>query len=397
MPFTPQDREFMLRALALAACGEGYVEPNPMVGAVLVKGSRIIGQGYHARFGGPHAEPAALAAARDQGNDPRGATLYVTLEPCAHHGKTPPCAPAVIEAGVARVVMATRDPLRATHPQDAAGLEQAAIETALGLCREEAILLNAPFFKRAATGLPFVIAKWAMSADGKIASRSGASQWISSRESRELVHRVRGRVDAIVVGSHTAQMDDPLLTCRDAEVRRVAQRVVLCGASVPSLDSRLVQTAKKAPVLLAYPEGAPPEGMDALTDAGCEALPVPGAEGHVDVQGLLRALGERGASNVLVEGGAEVLGSFLDADAVDKVLVFVAPIVLGGAEAVSAVGGRGAQSVQAATRMAGETRLADEREMIAARPETLLRMIGGDVFIEGWCTDPLAQDWSADI
>jgi len=401
-----QDRLYMQRALRLAARGRGLVEPNPMVGAVLVKGGRIIGEGYHRRFGGPHAEVLALEAARSGGFDPAGATLYVTLEPCAHHGKTPPCAPALVRAGVARVVTAMLDPLRERHAAEAQGpggrtglevLRAAGIPVEVGLCGGAAAMLNAPFLKLAATGLPLVIAKWAMSLDGRIATRTGASRWISGAASRRLVHELRGRVDAVVIGVGTALRDDPLLTCREAPARRVAARVVLCGRRVPEAGSRLVRTARRVPVVLAYPEPRPPRGLEALGAAGCELLPVPAgaADGaRVDPRCLLEALARRGATSVLVEGGAEVLGSFFERRLVDRALVFVAPLVIGGRQAVGAVGGRGPEGLEEALCAPGETAPWSEDDMPSA-PQTRVRVLGRDVLLDAWLRDPRAWAPSA--
>ncbi len=393
----------MERALRLAARGQGRVEPNPMVGAVIVKDGRVIGEGYHERFGGPHAEIAALGAARSAGGDPAGGTLYVTLEPCAHYGKTPPCAPAVAAAGLQRVVIATLDPLWRRHGDLASkataatlaerGLDilaRSGIETRVGLCQDEAAVLNAPFFKKSAVGLPLVIAKWAMSADGKIATRTGASRWISCAESRGIVHELRGRVDAIVVGSATARRDDPLLTCRQGEPRRTAARVVLCGRHVPPVTLQLVRTARQVPVLVAYPEEKPPEGLETLREAGCTLLSLPGNKrraGRVDVGSLLEALARRDASSVLVEGGREVLGSFFDEGHVDRVMVFVAPFVIGGSEAVTAVGGRGVESISAAVPFVGSAALLGGGEG-DWQGRTNVRLVGRDVLIEAWVSDP---------
>jgi len=414
----------MRRALELAALGRGRVEPNPMVGAVIVKEGRVLGEGFHAVFGGPHAEIVALRNVEEQPADvphegesaselcvpsrnnlPRaaGSTLYVTLEPCAHYGKTPPCAPAIVEAAVARVVVATVDPLAPVHAASSrtasatatggtAVLRQAGIKTDTGLCRDEAVMLNAAFFKRSCTSLPLVIAKWAMSADGKIATRAGASRWISCPDSRRMVHELRGRVDAIVVGRGTVARDDPLLTCREGEACRTAMRVVLCGRGAPNLSCNLVRTVAEAPVLLAHVEGAAPEGLEALEASGCELLPLPVAKGEpgaVDLRSLLSALGARGASNVLVEGGRHVLGSFFDERLVDKVMIFVAPFVIGGAEAVTAVGGRGVESVKAAIPLIGREFLPFAEETLPQAPQTTVRPVGRDVLIESWITDPM--------
>jgi len=363
----------MARAIALAEQGRGSTEPNPMVGAVLVRDGAIVAEGFTQPYGGPHAEVVALRAA---GARAEGATMYVTLEPCAHYGKTPPCAPAVAEAGIERVVIAVRDPTPKTQGKGLAELEGRGVDVAVGLCRREAVRQNAGFFKLAAVGRPLVIAKWAMSADGKIATRTGASRWISGPQAREAVHRVRGQVDCIMVGAGTAGADDPLLTCRDAERRRTAARLVVCGRRAPAADSRLVSTVKEAPVLLAYAEGAAPEGLTEAERAGCEPLPVPPdpeAPGRVDLGALLDELGRREMTNVLVEGGSELLGNLFDAGLVDRAMVFVAPVIIGGRDAPTAVAGRGAEAMGQAVRL-------QEASSIP---------VGRDVLLEGWVVDPI--------
>jgi diaminohydroxyphosphoribosylaminopyrimidine deaminase/5-amino-6-(5-phosphoribosylamino)uracil reductase len=391
----------MEKALSLAAKGRGYVEPNPMVGAVIVKDGGIIAEGCHARFGGPHAEVAALQDARRRGMETSGATLYLTLEPCAHYGKTPPCAPALVEAGLKRVVMATLDPLWVQHASRAAGrpagrgmelLLEAGISVETGLCQDEAVLLNAGFFKLARTALPLVIAKWAMSADGKIATRTGSSRWISCADSRRLVHELRGMVDAILVGSSTVERDDPLLTCREAEPRRIATRVALCGSKAPSAQAQLVRTARLAPTILAFAEGHEPPGLAALKGEGCELLPLPasqhGGEG-VDLRSLLASLAKRGASNVLVEGGREVLGSFFDDGLIDRVMIFIAPFIIGGREAVGAVGGRGVENIKNAVPFAGRSIVLCQEENSLPALRTTVRQVGRDLLVEGWISNPL--------
>ena len=366
----------MQKALSLAVRGEGCVEPNPMVGAVVVREGGIVGQGYYKAFGGPHAEVVAIQRA---GELARGAQMYVTLEPCDHYGKTPPCAPMVARAGLARVVAATRDPTSKTPGGGVKVLRDAAVTVEVGLCAEEALRVNAAFFKKCRTGLPLVTAKWAMSSDGKTATRTGASQWISSERSRALVHRLRGRMDAIVVGGTTALRDDPLLTCRQGRVRRTARRVVVCGRNVPGSRSRLVQTADQVPLVLAFPATNPPPGLRELRDACCELLPLPAcADGpdSVDPGSLVAALGEQGATNVLVEGGAALLGSFLDEGLVDRVMVFVAPVLIGGRDAVSAVGGKGAAEVGQALRLL----------------KASWRRVGPDMLLDGWLVDP--AEWA---
>ncbi len=339
---------WMRRALAEAARGLGAVEPNPMVGAVVVRDGQIVGVGHHARFGGPHAEVIALEAA---GESARGATVFVTLEPCCHHGKTPPCTDALIEAGVARVVAATADPFTSVAGGGFARLDEAGIAVEVGLLAEEARHLNAPYLKRLTTGRPFVTAKWAMTLDGKIAARSGQSAWISGPRSRALVHEVRGRMDAIVVGVGTAVADDPLLTARPPGPR-VATRVVLDASARLPLRGKLATTANDVPVIVAATLSAPPERVHNLRGLGVRVLELPeAAPGRVDVLALLDELGRRGMTNVLVEGGGRVLGSFFDAGQVDEVDVFIAPIVEGGSHDHTPARGLGVDGMSDALRL----------------------------------------------
>jgi diaminohydroxyphosphoribosylaminopyrimidine deaminase/5-amino-6-(5-phosphoribosylamino)uracil reductase len=311
-------------ALALAARGRGAVEPNPMVGATIVKGRRIIAQGFHRRFGGPHAEVEAL---RKAGRRARGAELFVTLEPCSHFGKTPPCADAIIAAGIKRVVIAMKDPFKLVRGRSIARLRSAGIRVDVGLLGARARELNAPFIRLRTSGLPYVIAKYAMTADGNIATASGDSHWISCETSRRIVHYLRGRVDAIVIGVDTAVADDPLLTARPAG-RRVPARIVLDSSARLPQRLRLVRTAKAAPLIVAVTSVATPKRVKALRSRGAEVLVLPG-RGRVDVRALLRELGRREMTNVLVEGGAKVLGSFFAAGLVDECLIFIAPKIAG--------------------------------------------------------------------
>jgi diaminohydroxyphosphoribosylaminopyrimidine deaminase/5-amino-6-(5-phosphoribosylamino)uracil reductase len=324
---TPQsDLELiaMRRALAEARRGEGFVEPNPMVGAVLIRDGKILAAGYHARFGGPHAEIAALEAA---GEEAKGATLVVTLEPCCHFGKTPPCADAVIRAGVRRVVAAMRDPFPRVSGGGFDRLRASGIEVEVGLLESAARALNAPFLKRVHTGRPFVTAKWAMTLDGKTATASGDSRWISNARSRSLVHETRGRVDGVLVGIGTALADNPALTARPPGPRAAA-RIVLDSRGRLPLGGVLVQTAGELPVIVAVTEHAPAESIAMLQDAGCTVLSFGG--GQVPIGPLLDELGRRGMTNLLVEGGGRVQGAFLDAGEVDAVDVFIAPRIAGG-------------------------------------------------------------------
>ncbi len=331
------DRQCMARALALAARGEGYVEPNPMVGCVIARNGRVVAEGWHRRFGGPHAEIEALHSAGTQAAD---ATLYVTLEPCCHHGKTPPCTEAILRARPRRVVVAHCDPFPAVSGQGIAALRSAGITVDVGLCEREARALNAPFLKRVATGRPWVIGKWAMSWDGKLATSSGDSRWISSNASRAIVHRLRGRVDAILVGRGTAERDDPLLTARPPGPR-MATRIVLDSHAQLSLNSQLVRSARDIPVLLAAGPNVPVAARRALEAAGCEVWAGQSADLGDRFGELLDYLGTRGMANVLVEGGAEVLGTLFDGQYLDEVHVFMAPKLIGGREAPGPLGGTG--------------------------------------------------------
>jgi diaminohydroxyphosphoribosylaminopyrimidine deaminase/5-amino-6-(5-phosphoribosylamino)uracil reductase len=341
---TETDRQWMARALTLAEAGRGYVEPNPLVGAVVVREGQLVGEGFHQRYGQAHAEVHALAAA---GPAARGATLYVTLEPCCHHGKTPPCTDAILRAGIRRVVAAMTDPFPEVAGRGTAILRRAGVAVEVGLLEREARRLNAPYLKLLATGRPYVHAKWAMTLDGKIATRTGDSKWISNEASRRRAHELRGRMDAIVVGIGTILADDPLLTARPPGPRTPV-RIVLDSAGRLPTNCRLLQTVGEAPVLVVT-AGARPEQ---LLHGGAEVLALPGQEGRTDVNALLKILGDRQMTNILVEGGAAVLGSFRDAGTLDEVHVYIAPRLAGGAEARPAIAGQGAEHIQDALALA---------------------------------------------
>jgi diaminohydroxyphosphoribosylaminopyrimidine deaminase/5-amino-6-(5-phosphoribosylamino)uracil reductase len=342
------DLDFMDLALTLAEHGRGAVEPNPLVGAVVVQKGQVVGVGHHERFGGPHAEVNALAAATDQA---RGGALYVTLEPCCHQGKTPPCTDAILRAGIARVVAAIRDPFPRVDGGGLAALRAAGVTVELGPRAEAAGRLNAPYLKRLATGLPYVTAKWAMTLDGKTAAASAASQWISAPGCRALVHQLRGRMDAIVVGIGTVLADDPQLTARPPGPRTAVRVVADSQARLP-LDSRLVQTAGDVPVLVAVLPAAPADRRQALQERGCEVVIVPGGSPPgVPISPLLEELGRRGMTNVLVEGGGKLIGSFLDAGQVDVVEAYIAPIIEGGDHAHTPARGRGVLQMADAARL----------------------------------------------
>jgi diaminohydroxyphosphoribosylaminopyrimidine deaminase / 5-amino-6-(5-phosphoribosylamino)uracil reductase len=331
-------RHWMRRALALAERGRGYVEPNPLVGAVVVRDGQIVGEGWHQRFGEAHAEVNAIAEA---GEAARGATLFVTLEPCCHRGKTPPCTEALLRAGVARVVLAMLDPFPLVSGQGAAQLRAAGVTVEEGMVEAEARRLNAPYLTLLHNGRPFVLAKWAMTLDGKIATRTGDSQWISNNESRRRVHELRGRMDAILIGIGTALADDPQLTARPPGPR-TATRIVLDRHCRLPLTSHLAKTASIVPTLIVTTPTAPAEAVAALEAMGCEVLRLP------DVASLLAELGRRRMTNLLVEGASGVLGSFLDAQLIDEVHVFIAPRLAGGAAARTPIGGLGVETISQA-------------------------------------------------
>ncbi|MGQ0635540.1 MAG: bifunctional diaminohydroxyphosphoribosylaminopyrimidine deaminase/5-amino-6-(5-phosphoribosylamino)uracil reductase RibD [Planctomycetaceae bacterium] len=375
--------DVMARALELARRGEGFVEPNPLVGAVVVDERRqLLGEGWHERFGGPHAEIQALAQA---GARARGATLFVTLEPCSHVGKTPPCVDAVLHAGISRVVVAMVDPFPLVAGQGVARLRDAGVAVEVGMHLDRAQALTAPYRKLLATTMPWVHAKWAMTLDGKIASRSGHSQWISNDDSRSVVHRLRGRMDAIVIGIGTAEADDPLLTARPPGPR-TATRVVVDRfarlALMPQLQ--LWQTAKTVPALVAAGPDAPRDRVACLQQAGFEVVEIPCREGagsvaetgsakgpslpaSLDLAALLREFGRRRFTNVLVEGGSATLGAFFDARLIDEVHAFVAPKLIGGRDAKTAIAGTGDELIPRG----------------ASLTSTSVEVLGGDVYIHG--------------
>ena len=400
----------MRRALELAAGGRGRVEPNPMVGAVIVRDDKIVGEGFHERFGAPHAEPNAIAAA---GEACLGATLYITLEPCTApsrsrksagafdcglrngesgmgnrvvppasslqpkasglastrnlpfdlaHGpepvegqseirsqkkKTPPCCDAVIRAGLRQVVIGARD---VTQEAAVPRLEAAGIEVVTGVLEEDCKALIAPFLKLRLERRPYVIAKWAMPADGKIGTVTGDSQWVSSEEARNLVHTWRGEMNAVLVGAGTVRKDDPLLTCRIPGGRNPF-RIVLDSQATLALSSKLAQTVCEAPLLVACHESAPEAHRHRLADAGCRVLPLQGEGRRPDPAALLDVLGAEEMTYLMIEGGGEVLAAFFEERLIDEVRIFIAPKLAGGTSAPTPIGGKGIASMADALRL----------------------------------------------
>lgn len=337
----PDDAGFMRRALELARRGWGRTSPNPMVGAVVVRDGRVVGEGWHAAFGAPHAEPVALAAA---GERARGATLYATLEPCTHHGKTPPCVEAILAAGVRRVVVAARDP----NPVASGGLERlaaAGVETAWGVQERAARELNAPFFFAFGADRPWVTLKLALSLDGALTDAARSRAWLTGPAARAEVHRLRAGSDALAIGVGTALNDDPALTVRDVEPPRVPPvRVVFDRAARLPLDGVLARTARDVPVVV-LAERAPEERVAPLRARGVEVLVAPA------LPDALRALARRGVRSLFVEGGAGIAGALLGHDLVDRLIIFQAPVLLG-AGALPAFGEAPAAMVERARRLA---------------------------------------------
>lgn len=328
-------KRYLDLAARVASRGLGLVEPNPMVGAVIVGDNRVIGVGHHRRYGTLHAERDAIANCRARGHDPAGATLYCTLEPCSHHGKQPPCTEAIIEAGIGRVVIARRDP-NAVSRGGCEILTRAGVEVLLSDASINAMRVSDPFLHRLATGRPWVIAKWAQTIDGRVATRTGESQWISGPACRRRVHRLRAKVDAILIGVGTAIADDPMLTARDCpSVRRIAKRVVLDTHGRLGLDSRLVATAGEIPTLVYTAE------PDRFMGSGCEVIASPTRDGRIDLVPVLEQLRRvHGVSTLLVESGPTLLGSLFEHELIDEAVVHVAPSVMGDDRGRPAVQGR---------------------------------------------------------
>jgi diaminohydroxyphosphoribosylaminopyrimidine deaminase/5-amino-6-(5-phosphoribosylamino)uracil reductase len=348
--FLKTDHVHLERAIELAERGRGRTSPNPLVGAVVVKDGAVVGEGHHAAWGAPHAEREALAACR--GADVRGGTLYVSLEPCCHHGRTPPCTDAILEAGLARVVVGSDDPTEKAAGRGLGILRDEGVEVTVagGELAARARLLNQPFRKHARTGRPFVRFKSAMTLDGKVATSAGDSKWISGEASRELAHRWRAECDAVAVGIGTVLSDDPRLTARVDDVPRQPRRIVFDSEARLPLRSQLVRGAREAPLTVVVSRAAPRLATDALEAAGAEVIVATGANEPARVRSALAQLGATGVTSILLEGGPHLAGAFLDAGEVDDIRLFVAPVVLGGAAARDPIEGEGVERIAQAVR-----------------------------------------------
>ena len=344
------DTELMRRAIGLARNGIGFVNPNPLVGAVIAKDGRIIGEGWHARYGEPHAERNAL---RDCKGSPQGAVMYVTLEPCCHTGKQPPCTDAIIDAGIAKVVVGSDDPNPLVAGNGIRLLEEAGIEVVRGFLQEECDALNSIFFHYIRTKTPYVIMKIAMTADGKTATRAGLSRWITGEESRRHVHETRKRCAGIMVGIGTVLADDPTLTCRIENPSNPARIICDSNLQIP-LDCKLVATAKDIPTYIAACT-LDHRKAEQLEKRGVHVLEIISSDGRVNLKSLMRRLGSLGIDSVLLEGGAALHEAALRAGIVQHVQVYIAPKMFGGVSAKSAVGGLGVYEVDEAYRLTRPT------------------------------------------
>lgn len=360
------EQKYMKRAIALSKLGMGYTNPNPLVGAVIVKDGRIIGEGYHAYYGGPHAE---INAFENAGEDVRGGVLYVTLEPCSHYGKTPPCAEAIVEKGISKVVIGMKDPNPLVAGKGIDILKDNEIEVITGVLEEEITKVNEIFIHYITTGTPFCILKTAMTLDGKIAAKTGDSKWITGEASRKYVHRLRHRVAAIMVGIGTVLEDDPWLTTRlDEKSGQDPVRVIVdTYARIPP-EAKVCNVCSKAKTMIAVTEKADQYRIEALRLKGAEVLVTPVKDGKVDLAYLMKALGERGIDSILLEGGSALNYSALDKGIVNKIMAFIAPKIIGGTCAKTPVGGEGKSYVKDAFLLQDMT----------------VRSFGRDMMIEGY-------------
>jgi len=359
-------KKMMKMALELAEKAAGRTSPNPLVGAVIVKNGQIVGRGYHKKAGSPHAE---IHAMREAGENTLGATLYVTLEPCSHFGRTPPCSEAVINAGITEVYVAMQDPNPLVTGRGIRQMTDAGIRVRVGLLEKEAMRMNEIFVKYITTRLPFVMLKTAITLDGKIATVTGNSRWVTGEAARREVHRLRDRYDSILVGINTVLADDPALTCRLPEGGRDPTRVILDTHARTPVNARVLTEKSTAATFIVVTDKAPFSRIKALANGPAKIIrAATDAQGRVDLNDLLSKMGEMEITSLLVEGGAEVGASFLKAGLVDKILTFIAPKIVGGVEAPGPVGGKGCRTMNQAIGLT----------------EVRCGQIGEDFFIEGY-------------
>ena len=344
-----EDKNYMQRAIELAKKGAGFVNPNPMVGAVIVKDGKVIGEGYHEQFGGLHAERNALKDCKAKGNSPSGATLYVTLEPCCHYGKTPPCTEAIIESGIGRVVIGTLDVNPVVAGKGAEILRSNGIRVEVGLLAEECKKLNRVFNKFVVTGQPYIVMKYAMTADGKIATATGESKWITGDEARENVHRLRKNLSGIMVGVNTVITDNPMLDCRLDESAKNPVRIICDSYLRTPLDSNVVKTADKIDTIIATSCGDEKKVAE-YEKRGCKILILPKEKTGIDLKSLMLELGKMGIDSVLIEGGGTLNYSALESKIVDEIHIHMAPKIFGGSSK-SPVEGLGIDDITKAIKL----------------------------------------------
>jgi diaminohydroxyphosphoribosylaminopyrimidine deaminase/5-amino-6-(5-phosphoribosylamino)uracil reductase len=357
------DERWMKRVLRLAEMGRGRTSPNPMVGAILVKDGEVAGEGYHAKAGEAHAEIIALQQAREEA---RGAVLYLNLEPCTHYGKTPPCAPQVIESGVKRVVIGMEDPNPLVKGKGIEMLRRAGLDVEVGILEKECQRLNEAFCKYILKKEPFVILKVAATVDGKIATRNGDSKWISGEASRRFVHKLRDQVDGVLVGIGTVLKDDPQLTARIRGGRDPYRIVLDSRLKIPE-EAKVIGTSPSKTIIAAT-EFAPKDKIEKLEKRGVQILILDSQEGKINLKSCLSKLGEIGMMSLLVEGGSQINGSFLDEGLIDKLLLFLSPKLIGDHQALGIFGGRGVSSLEEAV----------------ALKEMKTRRVGEDILLEGY-------------
>jgi diaminohydroxyphosphoribosylaminopyrimidine deaminase / 5-amino-6-(5-phosphoribosylamino)uracil reductase len=365
---TDTDRRHLARAIEIAEQGRGRVSPNPMVGAVLADADGVIAEGFHGELGGPHAEVEAIRSAG--GRALADATLYVSLEPCCHQGRTPPCTDAIRDAGIARVVVGSDDPSEHASGRGLGILRDEGVEIVLanGDLADRARLLNQPFRKHARTGRPWVLFKSAMTLDGKVATRSGDSKWISGESSRRRAHRWRAECDAVAVGVGTALADDPLLTARVENVSRQPRRVVFDSLARLPLDAQLVRDARRVPLTIVVSRAAPRAATGALEAHGADVIVATGENEPARVCSALNQLGAAGIASILLEGGPHLAGAFLDAKEIDEIRLFLAPLILGGRTARDPLEGEGVEQIADAVRaLTLECERVDEDLLVSAR------------------------------
>ena len=363
-----EDIKYMNRAIELAELGQGWVNPNPLVGAVIVKNGQIIAEGWHECYGGLHAERNALKNGKD---DPKGATMYVTLEPCCHHGKTPPCTEALIEKGIARVVVGMTDPNPLVAGKGVELLRNAGIEVLTGIEEEVIRKQNRIFIKYITTGMPWVVMKTAMTLDGKIATHTGDSCWVTGEKARMQVQEMRARYIGIMVGAGTAEIDNPMLTCRLERKVRQPIRIVVDSKARLILDSHLVETAKQYRTIVAHTQMADNTKLKQLISKGVELISCSETEGRINVDDLLKKLGKRGIDAILLEGGGELNETFIRKGFIDEVYAFIAPKIIGGCEAKTPVEGQGFSAMKDAVSLGDIT----------------MDKVGEDILIHGFIKD----------